>query len=320
MTLVMISVAGMDTATALQPAPIPLAALDRTVLVANRKGGVGKSSIVAALAGMVARPNARVLVVDADPQGNVSEMDLGVDTDRGRGLGMALTFAEPLTPVRDVRPGLDVISGGPLLTRVPTSDPTLDVAENFRASLDALCAQEGYSLVLLDSGPGDTALLDAMMATARYLLVPTMDDHASLKGLELIAARYVQARQAGARIDLLGVVLFGLNPRASRRNQAAMDTVDEMLEGSGAERFDTFIRHDKAAAVDLRARGLTPGELVDQVTAETSARLASLGKGESVDLRDHAWSRDPSKLAIDYRELAREVLRRIRALEEGAQP
>jgi cellulose biosynthesis protein BcsQ len=206
---------------------------------------------------------------------------------------------------------------GTLLT-VPTSDPTLDVAENFReASLDALCAREGYSLVLLDSGPGDTALLDAMMATARYLLVPTMDDHASLKGLELIAARYVQARQAGARIDLLGVVLFGLNPRASRRNQAAMDTVDEMLEGSGAERFDTFIRHDKAAAVDLRARGLTPGSW-STVTAETSRSAGVIGQGERGPTRSRAWSRDPSKLAIDYRELAREVLRRIEHSKRGA--
>lgn len=34
-------------------------------------------------------------------------------------------------------------------------------------------------------------------------------------------------------------------------------------------------------------------------------------------MRDHEWSRDPSKLAIDYQQLAREVLRRIRTLEEG---
>ena len=63
--------------------------LARTVLVANQKGGVGKSSIVAAIGGMLAGPERRVLIVDADQQGNVTGSDLGVDGDRGQSLAMA---------------------------------------------------------------------------------------------------------------------------------------------------------------------------------------------------------------------------------------
>lgn len=284
--------------------------------MANRKGGVGKSSIVAALAGLSARPTSRVLVVDADPQGNVSELDLGVDPDRGRNLAMALGYAAPLAPVRDVRPGLDVIRGGPMLTKLPALDPD-ELTANFASTLADVCTQEPYSLVLLDSGPGDNALLDTMLASARYLVVPTMDDQASLKGLELLAERYVAARRAGARITLLGVVLFGVNPRATRRNQGVMDRIDEMLAGSGTTRFDTVIRHDKAAAIDLRDGGITPGELVTRAAAGSAARVASLRKGSGVDLQNQTWSRDPSKLAVDYTELTREVLRRIRSIEEG---
>ena len=60
------------------------AALSRVVLVANQKGGVGKSSIVAAVAGMVARPKSRVLVVDADPHMSGTRM-LGVAVERTLG-------------------------------------------------------------------------------------------------------------------------------------------------------------------------------------------------------------------------------------------
>jgi len=88
--------------------------LARCVLVANQKGGVGKSSIVAAMAAMTAGPTRRVLVVDADQQANATVSDLGVtDTDRGRSLSMAIQYGEPLTPVRDVRPGLDADDPSP---------------------------------------------------------------------------------------------------------------------------------------------------------------------------------------------------------------
>src|SRR5665647_3769901 len=78
--------------------------LERVILVANQKGGVGKSSIVSALAGMIAGPERRVLVIDADQQGNVSRNDLGVLGDRGKTLAMALQYAQALEPVRTAVP------------------------------------------------------------------------------------------------------------------------------------------------------------------------------------------------------------------------
>lgn len=305
-------------------------ALSRVVLVANQKGGVGKTSIVTAVAGLVARPDRRVLVVDADQQGNATISDLGVSGDRGRGLMTALQYGDAPAVERDVRPGLDLVAGGPLLAQVGALTATaaqtgLDLARNLRSALAQLCAAGGYQLVLVDSGPGDAPLLDALLRVARYLVVPTKDDDASLSGVELLALRYLQAQQSGAAVQLLGVVLFDANPRATARNGQVLAELGEMLAGSGASSFQTIIRSDRAAALDLRSAHLTPAELVAAAAEQNRSRLARLRAGggrhradrRAGDEPGRLWSRDPSGLAGDYQALAREILTRLAAAERA---
>jgi chromosome partitioning protein len=232
-----------------------------------------------------------------------------------------------------VRPGLDLVAGGPLLAQVGALTATatqtgLDLVANLRTALAQVCGAGGYSVVLIDSGPGDAPLLDALLRVTRYLVVPTKDDDASLSGVELLALRYLKARQEGALVQLLGVVLFDANPRATARNGQVLTDLDGLLDGSGSSSFQTIIRSDRAAALDLRSAHLTPAELVAATTEQNKSRLARL-RGGGKHRVDRAaangaepvrlWSRDPSPLASDYQALARELLTRIAGAESGAQ-
>ena len=289
----------------------------RAILVANQKGGVGKSTTVAAVAEMIAaggRRGRRVLVVDGDPQANVTVEDLGVSGDGGKSLAQTLQYGAPLIPVRDVRSNLDVVPGGPQLAVVGAgahlmAESGINMAANFETQLAALCDGEGYDLVIIDSGPGDVPLLDTYLSTANYLLIPTRDDQASLGGVERLARRFWRARQGGASIQLLGVLLFDVNPRAVKRTKEVFDQVTEMLEGSGTTPFDVTIRSAPAAAVDMRTLHKTAGELVALAQDDRRWRLSRLRDKQNPDRA--MWTSDPSGLAADYQELVRQIVARL---------
>ncbi|WP_366914502.1 ParA family protein [Nocardia sp.] len=292
-------------------------AVRRTILVANQKGGVGKSSIVAAIAVAVARRGKRVLVVDADQQGNCTIRDLGVkESDEGRSLAMTLQYGSALDPVRDVRPNLDVVCGGKLLAMAGAVAATaeqhgIDPRQNLLVALETLVDSVGYDLVLIDSGPGDRGVLDLLLQVVSWLIVPTKEDDGSIDGAELLARRYLWARKNGAQIELMGMVLFDCNPRAVRRNEDTLGKIMDLLDGTGIEPFRSFIRQDKATALDARAFHLTAEELIAFSPPKTN------GSGEVSDTRTKRWSRDTEPLATDYQKLTREVLIRLGAGERA---
>lgn len=295
--------------------------LKRVVVVANRKGGVLKSSIVRNVADVAARAGYRVAVVDGDPQGNLSEIDFGVDTDGGRGLAMALQYGTELVPVS--AGGVDVICGGPELqgaigaAMMPGAEVSLE--QNLRASLARLTQQAGYDLVLIDSGPGDTRLLDAYLWAARWLIVPTLDDEAALAGVDKMGQRFVAAKRAGAQVEFLGAVVGKVNPRATARNAEVRREVETML-GEEATPFDATIRYDAAGRVDARRHAMSARDVAEEAVRQAKARLDRV-KGGTQAPGDVWWSNAKNAgqgLAQDYEHLTREVLTRIGAKEAVA--
>lgn len=134
------------------------AALSRVVAVINGKGGVLKTSIVANVAGCLAK-SMRVLVIDLDISGNL-KMDLGMtaaaEDDAGKSVVDAVWSGADLQIVREVRPNLDMVFGGRALEMLSSlakssmSDelPTGSIATEFASRLADVA--EDYDLVLLD--------------------------------------------------------------------------------------------------------------------------------------------------------------------------
>jgi cellulose biosynthesis protein BcsQ len=291
-------------------------ALGRTIAVINGKGGVGKTSVTANLAGLVAAAGYRVLVVDLDPQGNLGT-DLGYLgrglSDAGSGLQAAALTGQAPPVLKDVRPNLDAVPGGEHLHDLVAVLASRQMSnrggvETLVASLAAVAGQ--YDMVILDCPPGSELLQVGALEAARWVLVPTKTDDASRAGLRDVARRFSDARQRNPELQLLGVVLFGVNTTARRVLRQARLALAEDLGGDEAL-FSASIRHVEAAAVDARSRG----QLVHELEQDVLAGPSWWERRRGGDTSSEVLAASATSLAGDYQHLAEEVLSRLVVVE-----
>jgi len=146
--------------------------LARVVVVAQGKGGVGKTSLTANVAGLAALAGHHVLAVDLDQQGNLAR-DLGYEPGDGEQLLQAFVSGRPVPVLKNVRPGLDVAPGGPAVADLlgiafaRSGRGGKDLADVLLTALSPVVGE--YDLVLVDTPPGERLLVEAALAVASYV-------------------------------------------------------------------------------------------------------------------------------------------------------
>lgn len=290
--------------------------LARCIAFVNGKGGVGKTSLVANLAGMYAAANYRVLVIDLDPQGNCGN-DLGyvrspID-DNGEALVSAISNRHALVPVRDVRSNLDVAIGGEQL-----DDLALGLGELGEEGVLALAASlaqiaEDYDLVLIDCPPGTRPLQELGLAAARWIVIPTKSDDGSRAGLRRAARVFATVRDEwNPALELLGVVLFGFTTSAKRID--AMVRADLATDiGQDQVVFGQSIRHAEATGYYARRQGKLVQELeVDLLNGpKWYERLRAKEEGAKAAKPAEVTPATAANVAKDYQALGEELIDRL---------
>lgn len=291
-------------------------AIARSVVVAQGKGGVGKTSVATNVAGLAAVAGLRVLVVDLDPQGNVAR-DLGLEPDSGQQLLSALVTGAPVPVTAAVRERLDVVQGGPEVADLAglmyarASRGGTSLARTLAASLEAVAVN--YDLIVIDTPPGEKVLVEAALGVAAAVLIPTRADDASLDGLARVAERFAAAREFNPDLRLAGVLLFAVGSRSRRLESGVRRSIENII-GAAAPIFESRVRHLESAAVDSRRAGLLVHELEGAAVADRRARLTALRAGQTP--ADGLLVRNAEGLAGDYESVTRELLTRLAEIEQ----
>ena len=203
----------------------------RTFAVVNMKGGVGKTTTAMHLADGFARRGARVLLVDADPQGTVAQV-LRVRPERTLTDLMLGAAAEDVL-VHDVRPGLDVIASTPSAFTLDTR--LAGTMQRETVLRRALARVTGYDIAVVDCSPAMGLLTCNALLFAQELVVPIGMEPMAITGAvqTLDGVDEIRALWPDHAVTLRVALPTGVNPttHATRAALAAIGR-DARLEAA----------------------------------------------------------------------------------------
>ena len=187
----------------------------KTISVSNIKGGVGKSSTAATLAAGLAEKGYRVLLVDSDPQTNLTMCFLPEQPDDEPSLYHAYSGGKKVDEVkRAIKDNLDLVIGDFALCN---ADMQFVRAGRLRMLGKALKdVEEEYDFAVIDTPPNMGILsLNAFMASD-YIVVPMAADSFSLKGVRLLKQVLDDVQEeTDGRLIVAGLLVTRYNSRTN---------------------------------------------------------------------------------------------------------
>src|SRR5262245_39931786 len=212
-----------------------------TIAVSNEKGGVAKTTSTLSLGAALAELNHRVLLIDLDPQANLS-LALGLETGEAE-LTSANVLIENTTIKSAIRktdvPNLELV---PSNSRIENAEQYLPMRSNYLSTLRNcfLAGALNYEYILLDCPPALGAITLNALSAADLLVIPTQAEYFSAYALRNMMGSIRRVRQE-SNPNLAYRILVTL---LDRRNRTHRNIFEQLQTTFGQGVFTSVIEID----------------------------------------------------------------------------
>ena len=209
-------------------------------VVANQKGGIGKSTTATNLAGILSK-KAKTLLIDADPQGNSTSTyeakvedvatlyDVIIDSDK-------LPIADAIQHTENG----DIVASDPLLVK---AEKMLDGdVEGFYRLKDALDELEGYKYIVIDTAPSLNIILYNCLIAADKVIIPVTADSYAMQGIQQLYDTIMAVKRRQNRdLSIAGLLLVRYSGRSNLEKETR-ESIEKSAKEMNTKLFKTVIR------------------------------------------------------------------------------
>jgi len=204
------------------------------ISICNFKGGVAKTSSTMNIGAAMAQLNKKVLLIDLDPQFNLTTSFGIYDSDKT--VYNAITKQIKSLPIITIRENLDIVPSS-----IELNKAELEMSSEFKREerLTDLLAEvkAQYDYILIDCPPSLGLLTINALVASDEIFVPVEPEYLALKGFSVLESAL---DKIGMTLDRIFITKF------DKRNILHRDIAQALIDHGGARVFDAAIRRNIA--------------------------------------------------------------------------
>ncbi len=261
---------------------LPQPTSTRTIVVANQKGGVGKTTTAVNIASALARGGLRVLVIDLDPQGNASTA-LGIEHRSGtEGTYEVLLQQVPIAEVAQRSPESDSLLVVPATIDLAAAEielvPQVAREQRLKKAVSRHLKDHEVDYVIFDCPPSLGLLTINALVAASEILIPIQTEYYALEGVtQLMRTISLVREELNPELELSTVLLTMFDARTKLSAQVGEEVRNHFPQQTLLTLIPRSVRLSEAPSYGTTIFGYDAASVGAKAYAKAAAEIARRG-------------------------------------------